>query len=628
MKVLEGSKSMLILISAIFAGCLNLQATNNESIKNSNVVASVDKYSYAHKSKAVITHLDLEISIDFISKKISGKATYIIDNSSASKKIYFDTQYLTIDKIFIDKHDTPTSFSMGDYEEYMGRELAITITPQTKRITIHYSTQEQSAALQWLNPEQTIGKRHPFLYTQSEPNFARSWIPIQDSPGIRITYNATVHVPSGLMAVMSAENPKNKSVNGKYSFKMEQKIPAYLIALAVGDFEFKYIGQRSGVYAEKELLDKAAYEFGELEQMLSIAEGLYGPYRWDRYDLIVLPPSFPFGGMENPRMTFATPTLIAGDRSLVSVIAHELAHSWSGNLVTNSTWNDFWLNEGFTVYFERRIMEELYGIPYTKMLALLGYQDLQAIVKELGPQSADTHLKLKLNGRDPDEALTDIAYEKGSLFLSTIEETVGRKQFDLFLNNYFNSFAFQPMTTERFLDYLNSNLIKGDTLLAHKINIDAWVYGPGIPSNHKEIKSDRFVLVDEEIQRWEQGSALESLQTSEWSTHEWLHFLRHLPATLSQDKMMELDHAYDFSKSGNAEILAAWFLEVIKNNYLSNYDELETFLVHVGRRKFLSPLYREMAKTESNKTKAREIYAKARQNYHSISATTIDAILN
>lgn len=628
MKVLGGNKLMLILICVLFAGCLNLQAMKGESTNNSSAIASVDKYSYANKSKAIIIHLDLEISIDFITQKISGKATYIIDNSSASNKIYFDTQYLTIDKIFIDKHDTPVSFSLGDYEEYKGRELAITIAPQTKRITIHYSTQEQSTALQWLNPEQTIGKRHPFLYTQSEPNFARSWIPIQDSPGIRITYNATVDVPSGLMAVMSAENPKNKSVNGKYFFKMEQKIPAYLIALAVGDFEFKDIGQRSGVYAEKELLDKAAYEFGELEQMLSIAEGLYGPYRWDRYDLIVLPPSFPFGGMENPRMTFATPTLIAGDRSLVSVIAHELAHSWSGNLVTNSTWNDFWLNEGFTVYFERRIMEELYGVPYTQMLALLGYQDLQAIVKELGPQSADTHLKLKLNGRNPDEALTDIAYEKGSLFLSTIEETVGRKQFDLFLNNYFNSFAFQPMTTERFLDYLNSNLIKGDTLLAHKINIDAWVYGPGIPSNHTEIKSDRFVLVDEEIQRWEQGSALESLQTSEWSTHEWLHFLRHLPATLSQDKMMELDHAYDFSKSGNAEILSAWFLEVIKNNYLSNYDELETFLVHVGRRKFLSPLYREMAKTESNKTKAREIYAKARQNYHSISATTIDSILN
>ena len=382
------------------------------------------------------------------------------------------------------------------------------------------------------------------------------------------------------------------------------------------------------MYGEASIVDAAAYEFSELEEMLTAIEKLYGAYRWDRYDLIVLPPSFPFGGMENPRLTFATPTIIAGDRSLVNVVAHELAHSWSGNLVTSATWNDFWINEGFTVYLERRIMEELYGKSYTEMLAVLGYQDLKSTMEYMGEESEDTHLKLNLAGRDPDEALTDIAYEKGALFLRTIEEAVGREKWDQFLKNYFDNFAFQSMTTDRFVEYLNKELIGDDKELATKLKVNEWVYGPGIPETHTTEVSARFTIVDEAVASWVAGMPPSELGTKDWTTHEWLHFLRHLPSPLSEEQLGLLDGEFDFSNSKNAEIIAAWFIHVISNNYQQSYGKLEEFLIKVGRRKFLSPLYKELAKTPENKKVAVEIYKRARKNYHAISYGTIDGILS
>jgi len=389
----------------------------------------------------------------------------------------------------------------------------------------------------------------------------------------------------------------------------------------------KPIGKRTGVYAEPPLIDKAVYEFGELEEMIITVEKLYGAYRWDRYDVIVLPPSFPFGGMENPRITFLTPTVLAGDRSLVALIAHELAHSWSGNLVTNATWNDFWINEGFTVYLETRIMEALYGRSYVNMLSLLGHQDLKETIERLGADNPDTHLKLNLNGRDPDNALTDIAYQKGCLFLQMIEQEVGRERWDTFLKKYFDNFAFQSMSSERFVEYLSDELIGDDKALAEKIAIDKWVFGPGLPDNSPVIESDRFKFVDEELKNWTAGSPASDLDTKEWTTHEWLHFIRHLPTDIATEQMRELDNAYDFTHSGNSEILAAWFTHVINNKYTDAYSVLEKFLITVGRRKFLRPIYKEMVKTEEGKIMALNIYGKARDNYHPVSAGAIDGIV-
>ena len=516
-------------------------------------------------------------------------------------------------------------FTLGD-STFLGRALEVAIQPGTKRVNIAYHTGDRSRALQWLSPQQTADRTKPFLFTQGEAILARTWIPVQDSPGIRFTYNATVRVPSDLMAVMSASNPQVKSADGVYQFRMEQPIPAYLVALAVGDIAFEATGDRTGVYAERSVVKKAAWEFADMGRMLEIAEGLYGPYRWDRYDVIVLPPSFPFGGMENPRLTFATPTIIAGDRSLAALIAHEMAHSWSGNLVTNATWDDFWLNEGFTVYFENRICEAIYGADYAEMLQLLGRQDLTGTLEEIAKSAhpEDSKLHLDLKDREPDDGMTDVAYEKGFAFLRLIEEQVGRPKFDAFLRAYFDQFAFQSMTTQRFIAHLEEHLLKPNKV---ELNITAWVEGTGLPANAPTILSDRFVMVDVESKRWSDGTPALDLNVSTWSTFEWMHFLRQLPSSLTDVRMRELDNTFHFTQSGNAEILATWLEQCIHNDYDPAFAKLDEFLTNVGRRKFLVPLYTALIATEKGKVMALNIYGHARPNYHAVSVRTLDDLL-
>jgi leukotriene-A4 hydrolase len=589
--------------------------------------APADVHSFAKPTEAVARHLDLDIAVNFDQKTISGKASYRIENLTKGNQIVFDTRGLEIEQVYLGKEHTPTTFSLGDEKEFLGRPLIVDIQPETDYVTIQYRTTTNADALQWLNPQQTAGKKHPFLFTQSQAILARTWIPIQDSPGIRITYSAKVQVPKELLAVMSADNPQQKNNTGSYTFDMRQAIPSYLMALSVGDLVFKPIGQQTGIYAEPATIDAAVYEFAEMDKMLVAAEKLYGKYRWDRYDLLVLPPSFPFGGMENPRLTFVTPTVLAKDRSLTSLIAHELAHSWSGNLVTNGTWDDFWLNEGFTVYFERRIMEELYGKDYADMLNVLGFQDLQHTLADLGPTSDDTRLKLDLEGRDPDEGLTDIAYEKGNFFLQNIEQVVGRERFDQFLNKYFQTFAFKSTNTDLFLDFLRNELIQGDAQVAEKINIEGWVYTPGLPEDHPQPGSSRFAQVEASYKAWQGGTPASQLNTKDWSSHEWLHFIRMLPEQMSQQQMADLDKAFGFTNSGNSEVLAAWFIHTIRNNYTAADKALDNFLTQVGRRKFLVPLYKGLAATPAGKKKAQEIYARARPNYHAVSINTMDAML-
>ncbi len=583
----------------------------------------MDTHSYAKPKEARTTHLDLDIDVDFDTKIISGTARHTIENNKATEFI-LDTRGISVIRVTLDDSDLSVSYRQTESKEYLGSALVIPITPATQVVTVYYFTSPDAAALGWLDPVQTAGKKLPFLYTQGQAILTRSWIPIQDSPGIRFTYNATVRVPSNMMAVMSASNPTEKTEDGEYHFAMMIPVPAYLIAIAVGDIAFGSIGPRTGVYAEPSMLEASVYEFGETEQMLEIAEGLYGDYPWERYDMIVLPPSFPFGGMENPRLTFVTPTVVAGDRSLVSLIAHELAHSWSGNLVTNATWNDFWLNEGFTVYFERRIMEELYGDDYTRMLALLGKQDLENTIEDLGRESEDTHLYLNLAGRDPDDGMTDIAYEKGALFLKLLEEQVGRKKFDRFLSKYFDEHKYQSMTTQRFIPYLNKNLIEPNNL---DINIDAWIYGPGLPANSPVIKSDRFDKVDQVIAQFQDNPDEIVPATKDWTSHEWIHFVRHLPEDITVAHLQTLDQTFNFASSGNSEIAAAWYEVAINSGYAPQImDNIETFLIGVGRRKFLMQLYGAM-KENSMLDKAREIYSKARQNYHTVSVQSLDKLL-
>lgn len=583
----------------------------------------VDLHSFSEPHHVVTRHLDLDIEVNFDDKVIKGIASYQIDNISGKKQLILDAHGLVIEKII--SNGKKCNFSWGSTDSIMGQALQIDIEKDTKEVSIHYQSAPGSKALQWLNPMQTAGKKHPFLFTQSQAILARTWIPCQDSPGVRFTYTARVKVPSKLMAVMSAENPIKKNNTGIYQFKMEQAIPSYLMALAVGDISYQSIGANTGIYAEPEMLERAVYEFSETEEMLHIAETMYGNYAWEKYDMLVLPPSFPFGGMENPRLTFVTPTILAGDRSLTSLIAHELAHSWSGNLVTNKTWDDFWLNEGFTVYFERRIMERLEGREYADMLSLLGKQDLEREIISLGSKNKDTHLKLNLKDRDPDQGLTDVAYEKGFFFLRLIEESVGRKQFDSFLKKYFSVNAFKVMDTEAFVAYLNKHLLDQKPEAKEKIKLKEWIYGPGIPDNCPNVKSTKFNAVDQAIASFEKGFPLKNISTDLWSSHEWLHFLRHLPKGISIKQLNQLDKAFNFTNSGNAEVLNAWFLITIPTDYSAIKKPLENFLMSIGRRKFLVPLYKALFIKDVKR--ASEIYNKARPNYHSVSRQTLDAII-
>jgi leukotriene-A4 hydrolase len=586
-----------------------------------------DIHSFAKPHEARVKHLDLQIEADFEGRRLTGTATYALEKAKDADRIVFDTDGLEILQITLDKETAPARYTLGERTAHLGQPLTVFLGTGTASVSIRYRTGKDAAALQWLSPEQTAGKRHPFLFTQSQAILARSWIPCQDSPGIRFTYNAEVKVPAGLLALMSAENPQERQADGKYSFRQSKPIPAYLMALAAGNIAFRPVGKRTGVYAEPEVLDKAHYEFAEMESMLEAAEKLYGTYPWGRYDLIVLPPSFPFGGMENPCLTFATPTVIAGDRSLTSLVAHELAHSWSGNLVTNATWNDFWLNEGFTVYFERRIMEALYGKSYADMLGLLGYRDLLHSISEYGKDNPDTRLKLDLAGRSPDDGVSDIAYEKGYFLLRLIEESTGREKFDAFLRGYFNGKAFQSTNTEEFLAYLKKELFRGDTEAYNRLLIDKWVYEPGLPSNCPVIRSERFAAAEKAAGAEISETALRKLNTSSWSSHEWLHYVKSLPSSLTAVQMGVLDRTFHFTSSGNNEILAAWLLLAVEKEYQPAYEALENFLVNIGRRKYLTPLYKALLKTEQGKAFAGRVYAKARPNYHFVTTSTMDELL-
>lgn len=586
-----------------------------------------DPHSYAKPEVAKVEHLRWNATVDFERKVIMAEAAWEIKTSAGANEVVFDTKDLIISKVTVD--NKPAPYRMSPKDSTLGSALSVSINEGSKIVAIEYETTKEAEALQWLSAQQTAGKNFPFLFTQSQAILARSWVPCQDSPSIRFTYDAEVSVPPSLLALMSASNPQEKNPEGKYKFKMTQPISSYLLALSVGDLQFKAISDRSGIYAESPILDEAVYEFADLEKMIAAAEELYGPYKWDRYDVLVLPPSFPFGGMENPRLTFATPTILAGDRSLTSLIAHELAHSWSGNLVTNATWNDFWLNEGFTVYFETRIMEKLYGRDYAEMLASLNLQDLREEITALNEAdlSEDTKLKLDLKGRNPDDGVTDIAYNKGYYFLRSIEEQFGREKFDAFLKDYFTENAFKTMNTNGFITYIKS-------YYKQKFNIDLsdelfnnWIFTKGLPQNVPVPASSRFKKIDEVITSWKAERILNESVASEWSTHEWLHFLKNLPDTLSQKQMEALDNFGNFTKSGNAEILTAWGVIAIRNNYKPMDPVIETFLINTGRRKFLSPLYNELIKTESGRKRAKAIYKKARPNYHFVATNTFDKLL-
>ena len=592
---------------------------------------AADVHSYARPEQVRVWHVDLDLEVDFARQRLQGHATLTVERVSrdATQPLVLDSRKLQIDKVEISTDGatfTPGRFSLGKEDDILGQAVTVPLPEKANTVRVHYATGAGASGLQWLTREMTAGKRHPFLFTQSQAIHARSWIPLQDSPGVRVTYNARVRTPKGLLAVMSAINDPKNPRTGEHRFEMKQPVPPYLIALAVGDLEFQSLGKRTGVYAEPGVVKKSAEEFADLEKMVEAVESLYGPYRWGRYDVLVLPPSFPFGGMENPRLTFLSPTILAGDKSLVSLLAHELAHSWSGNLVSNATWSDFWLNEGFTVYLERRIVESVYGKKRADMEAVLGKRSLERELADL--KLSDQVLHIDLKGRDPDDAVTDVPYEKGALFLKHLEVTFGRERFDRFLKGYFDHFAFRSITTADFVAYLEAHLLKEDAKLAAKVAVKEWLYRPGLPGTAPSFRAQAFEEVERQAKAWEKGAtAAKDLRTGDWSTQEWQHFLNVLPPGLAAARMKDLDSALRLTERTNAEVAFQWLLLSVRHRYEPAYPRLEAFLTAQGRRKFLKPLYEELVKTPEGRERARRIYAKARPTYHPIATATIDALL-
>ncbi|MCW8126122.1 M1 family metallopeptidase [Microbulbifer halophilus] len=590
--------------------------------------SGVDYHSLANTGDYRVEHLDLDLTVDFERKILEGEARLQFKRlNDKNPPLVLDTRGLEIEAVEAGHGDTlePVKFAMGETDPHLGTPLEIQLPKNATAVAIRYQTSPDASGVQWLEPQQTAGGEYPFLFTQAQAIHARSFVPLQDSPQVRLTYNATIRTPENLRAVMSADNDPEAEIDGVYEFEMPQPIPSYLLALAVGDLEFKPMGERTGVYAEAEILDDAAKEFEDTESMLEATEKVYGPYRWDRYDLLILPPSFPFGGMENPRLSFITPTVIAGDKSLVALIAHELAHSWSGNLVTNASWRDLWLNEGFTTYLTNRIMQNIYGDERYRMEMALGYDDLQAALED--KPDSDEIMAIDLRGRDPDEVFSNIPYEKGSLFLYELEQKIGRENFDQFLLDYFNEFSFQSINTEDFVSYLQKTLLAQYPDKLDEARIREWIFEPGIPEGAPHPQSDAFSKIDPVRQQWlDDEIAAADIDTGDWTYHQWKYFLDGMPEKLSDEQLQELDGAFDLTESKNNEIAFSWLMIAVRNDYEPANARLEDFLTSIGRNKFLRPLYRNLVEN-GEREKAARIFEQAKPGYHPLTVKVNSQII-
>lgn len=589
---------------------------------------ALDPLSYAKYDQVKTTALHLDLKADFAKKSLDGYAELTlnwIDKNATTLDL--DTRELTISKI--EAQDAKgawrkADYTLGKFDEEKGQPLQIKLPARQTRVRIHYRTAPTATALQWLQPVQTMSGKYPFMFSQSQAINARSWVPIQDTPAVRFTYTARIEAPEGLRVVMSADNDMKATGKGGWKFTMPQPIPSYLLAIGIGELEARTLGGRTGVYAEPQRIKAAEYELADTEKMVAAAEKLYGPYRWGRYDMLVLPPSFPIGGMENPRLTFLTPTMIAGDRSLVDLVAHELAHSWSGNLVTNATWKHWWLNEGFTTYVTTRILEEIYGKEVALMNLQLEQEEALEMLKDLPPaKQALVSRQADTNAADyPD---TSLAYPKGAWFLHTLEQRAGRAAFDQFLRGWFDQHAFQSVTNEQFIAYLRAQLLAKNPRIMSDAELDEWIHGPGIPASGQRAVSQRLAKLNAAIGGWTKGTvSTAQLNAKDWNAVEWMKFLNDIDKKADAAKLAELDRAYGLAKSTNNEVAFRFYRAAVHAGYRDVRPDMEAFLMSVGRQKFVVPLYAALREKAEDRTWAEGVYKKARERYHPETQSSVD----
>lgn len=594
-------------------------------------VGAVDPHSYANPDQLRVQHLALDLNVDFARRQLAGTAELQIEHvDPKATELVLDTRDLSISRVETRNADgapwQATAFRLAARDAVLGSALTITLPLQAQQVRVHYRTAADASGLQWLTPAQTTGKRHPYLFTQSQAIHARSWIPLQDTPSVRMPYRARIQAPKALRAVMSAQMSERPAADGRWQFEMPQPIPSYLVALAVGDIAFRSTGERSGVYAEPAMLDRAAYEFAETERTMALAEQLYGPYRWGRYDMLVLPPSFPYGGMENPRLTFLTPSVITGDRKLVSLITHELSHSWSGNLVTNATWSDFWLNEGFTTYLTNRLNEAQFGVEFADMERVLGVEDLRDAVAHA--DRADHALVRATPAADPDEVFSSIPYERGALFLSWLEAQFGRERFDAFVRGWFDTHAFQSASTAQFRAYLSMQLLAQQPGKVTEAQIDAWINAPDLPAYALMPHSDAFTQVDAVRAQWLAGTLdTAALPADTWAVQQWQYFLDTMPDSVSLAQLQALDQRYALTRTSNQILASSWLSLAIARGDRRVWPDAERYLQSVGRMRLLSPVYRALKRTPDGRRYAEQVFAKARAGYHPIAQQSVARLL-
>ena len=629
----------LCLAVALAAGCSREDATvpsdptNAAASRESAVQAQkdVDEHSYAQPDRVRIKDLALLLDVDFDAKQLSGSATYQLDwVDPQANQLVLDTRGLSIDKVVGERSDgkwVDLAHTLAEPHALLGSKLTIEAPDRNQRIRVTYATSPEASGLQWLDASMTQGKKTPFMFSQSQQVHARSWVPLQDTPAVRFTYTATVTAPEDVMVLMSADNDPKAERDGDYSFSMPQPIPSYLLAIAAGDLVFKPISERAGVWAEPAAVDASVAEFEDTEKMIQVTESLYGPYRWERYDLLILPPSFPYGGMENPRLSFITPTVIVGDKSLVSLIAHELAHSWSGNLVTFSSAKHGWMNEGFTSYVENRIVEALYGKERSDMEYAISRNALRESIGGMEPAKQALAVRPGVE-LDPDGALSAVSYDKGAWFLQFLEQRFGRETFDAFLRQYFDHFAFQSIPTQTFIDYADEHLLKKHPGKVTKAELETWIFEPGIPDSAPQVVSPRFDTVDAARKAWLDGGALPAkASTDAWTTQEWVHFLEGMPQTLSAAQMRALDSAYGFTGTPNGEIAQRWYPLAVRSGHTAANTAMGDFLVRIGRRKLIMPTYEALAATPEGLAFAESTFARARPGYHPITTGSVEAVI-
>lgn len=582
-----------------------------------------DEHSYAEPDRVVTKDLALDLTVDFRAKQLRGTATLALD-WRAPGPLVLDTRDLAIAKVeqLVADKWVRAKFTLGKRDRVLGRKLTID-APAAPQVRITYRTSPAASGLQWMPAKLTASGKQPFMFSQSQAIHARSWVPLQDTPGIRFTYSARIRTPKDVMAVMSADNDPAAVRDGEYAFTMREPIPSYLLAIAAGDLVFQPISKRSGVWAEPPVVAKAAAEFADTEAMIVAAEKLYGPYRWGRYDILLLPASFPFGGMENPRLSFITPTILVGDKSLTSLIAHELAHSWSGNLVTNASWKDVWLNEGFTTYVEYRIVEAVYGKELAQMELAMSQRGLADRIKDLPREQ--TRLRLAAApGGDPD-ALGAVAYEKGQQFLYALETQLGRAVFDPLLAKWFAQHAFRSVTTDDFTAFVKREVPPAQRARVAQL-VESWVVNPGLPPMPM-VLSKRLAEVDAARTAWLGGKPLAALGTEAWSTQQRIHFLDGLPATLPPAQLDELDAVMKLTGTHNGEYAQRWYPLTIRSGYTKARPAIVAFIERVGRRKLVMPIYRAFVATAEGRAFVKRAFARIKAHYHPLTIVAVEALL-